>query len=206
MISVKFSYGTAHKQEEVEFKFKEGSVAIDCGANVGLVTEAIKDSGFSKIYAFEPNPYAYQILQNKFANETNIECIPKAVSHSSKAGPAKLYFHEKANSNQVKYSTGCSTASDKNNVDQNNFMVVEMVGISDFIKKLNKPVGLLKIDVEGTEADIINDLFESGLASQIDHIFVETHEEKVPSSREDMKLIREKIYREGIKNIHLEWE
>ena len=85
-------------------------------------------------------------------------------------------------------------------------MVVEMVGISDFIKSLDRPVGMLKIDVEGTEADILNDLFESGLINEIGQIFVETHESKVPSSQNDMKLIRERIEKEGIKNIHLEWE
>ena len=206
MIKVNLYYGNDHVGEERDFEFKDGSVAIDCGANVGQVTHFLSEAGFEKVYSFEPNLHAFNVLQKRFAGNSKVECLPKAVTNSSKSGPGKLYFHKKANQDQVKYSTGSSTASDKHNVDENNFMVVEMVGISDFIKSLDRPVGMLKIDVEGTEADILNDLFDSGLISEIGQIFVETHERKVPSSQNDMKLIRERIEKEGIKNIHLEWE
>jgi FkbM family methyltransferase len=206
MIKVNLYYGNDHVGEEMDFEFKDGSVAIDCGANVGQVTHFLSEAGFEKVYSFEPNLHAFNVLQKRFAGNSKVECLPKAVTNSSKSGPGKLYFHKKANQDQVKYSTGSSTASDKHNVDENNFMVVEMVGISDFIKSLDRPVGMLKIDVEGTEADILNDLFDSGLISEIGQIFVETHERKVPSSQNDMKLIRERIEKEGIKNIHLEWE
>jgi FkbM family methyltransferase len=206
MIKVNLYYGNDHGGGEVEFEFKDGSVAIDCGANVGQVTHFLSEAGFEKVYSFEPNLHAFNILQKRFADNPKVECMPKAVTNSSKSGPGKLYFHKKANQDQVKYSTGSSTAADKHNVDENNFMVVEMVGIGDFIKSLDRPVGMLKIDVEGTEADILNDLFDSGLVNEIGQIFVETHERKVPSSQNDMKLIRERIEKEGIKNIHLEWE
>lgn len=44
---------------------KTGDVCIDCGANVGYVTEKMTRKG-CVVYAFEPNPYAYKILENKF--------------------------------------------------------------------------------------------------------------------------------------------
>ena len=80
-----------------------------------------------------------------------------------------------------------------------------MVGISNFIKNLNQPVKIIKIDVEGTEADVLNDLFDSGLIYEIEHILVETHEKKVPSSREPLRLLRERIEKENLKNVHLDW-
>ncbi len=205
MTVLKLNYGNEYEAEEIEFKFDDNAIAIDCGANVGEVTDLFLEAGFKKIYAFEPNIYAYNVLEEKFRNNPNVACIPKGVTCSSKAGLTRLYLHEQASKDQVKFSTGCSTAADKNNVNENNFTVIEMVGISDFIKSLEEPVGLIKIDVEGTEADILNDLLDSGLAYEVDRIFVETHEEKVPSSREPMKLIRERIEKEGLEHIHLEW-
>mgnify|MGYP005826562025 FL=1 len=201
---LELSYGDEHESEKHEFKFDDGAIAIDCGANVGEVVDFLLKAKL-KVYAFEPNMYAYNVLERRFRDNPDVFCIPKGVTNSAKTGPAKLYFHERANEDQVKYSTGCSAASDKNNIDKDNFMVVEMVGISDFIKSLDKPVSMLKIDVEGTEADILNDLFDSGLIYEIKQIFVETHEEKVPSSREPMILIRERIEKEALEHVHLEW-
>ena len=201
---LELNYGNAYESKKLKFEFEDDAIAIDCGANVGEVVDFLLEAKL-KVYAFEPNMYAFNVLEKKFRDNPDVICIPKGITSSEKAGPAKLYLHQHANEDQVKYSTGSSTAADKNNVDRNNFMVVGMVGISDFIKSLDKPVSMLKIDVEGTEADILNDLFDSGLIYEIKQIFVETHEEKVPSSREPMILIRERIEKEALEHVHLEW-
>lgn len=192
------------ESEEINLTFNKGDIAIDCGANVGLVTDHFQNAGL-KVYSFEPNLHAYNILEKRFRNNSNVFCLPKGVTSNSKAGPAKLFFHQEANKDHVLYSTGSSTASDKNNINKDNFVVVEMVGISNFIKNLNQPVKIIKIDVEGTEADVLNDLFDSGLIYEIEHILVETHEKKVPSSREPLRLLRERIEKENLKNVHLDW-
>lgn len=204
MAVLKLYHVTSNKSEEVEFNFDDNAVAIDCGANVGKITDLLVGT-FQKVYAFEPNKYAFNVLEKKFRDNPKVVCIPKGITSSVKAGPTKLYLHENANKDQVKFSTGCSTAADKNNVNKDNFMVVDMVGISDFIKSLNHPVGFIKIDVEGTEADVLNDLFNSGLIYEIDQVFVETHEKKVPSCRGPIKLIRDRIEKEKLEHIHLEW-
>ena len=173
---LELQYGNVYESEELKFEFEDGAIAIDCGANVGEIVDFLLEAKL-KVYAFEPNMYAFNILEKKFRDNPDVICIPKGVTNSEKAGPAKLYLHQEAVRDQVKYSTGCSTAVDKNNVDKDNFTVVEMVGISDFIKSLDKPVSMLKIDVEGTEADILNDLFNSGLIYE----------------------------KEGLKHVHLEW-
>tara|TARA_Y100001973_G_C5201996_1_gene338560 strand:- start:2638 stop:3273 length:636 start_codon:yes stop_codon:yes gene_type:complete len=198
------SFNPTIGSEEINLSFAKGAVAIDCGANVGIATEQFSNAGL-EVYAFEPNWYAYNILEEKFKNNPNVTCYQKAVTNQAKSGIGRLFLHQKANINQIHYSTGSSTTSDKHNVDENNFLVVEMISISEFIKSLDKPVKLLKIDVEGTEADILNDLFETELIYKIPHILVETHERKVPSSQEPLKLIRERIEKENLKNISLDW-
>lgn len=190
--------------EEISLSFDEGDIAIDCGANVGLATEQFFRAGMH-VHAFEPNWYAYNVLEEKYKYNSNVVCHQKAVTNTEKVGIGKLFLHHKANTNQIHYSIASSTTADKHNVDEDNFLVVELIGISDFIKSLDKPVKLIKIDVEGTEADILNDLFESKLIYEIPHVLVETHDRKVPSSQGPLKMIRERIETENLKNISLDW-
>ena len=68
---------------------------------------------------------------------------------------------------------------------------------------------MLKIDVEGAEVDILRDLLDTGIANMIPFIFVETHDQKVPSIAEGMAEIRNRI-KDGqvhglYKNIYLNW-
>jgi hypothetical protein len=45
---------------------KPGGIAIDCGANVGDIATKLAKTGI-RVYAFEPNPYAFQKLQSRVA-------------------------------------------------------------------------------------------------------------------------------------------
>jgi predicted nucleotidyltransferase len=81
---------------------------------------------------------------------------------------------------------------------------VEVVDLCRFIKELEEPVGLLKLDVEGEEIDILNALIDQGLHSRIRHILAEVHEH-IPSVKEPSKKLKERIREQGITNIDLTW-
>jgi len=188
-------------------KIEPGDIVIDCGANIGQVTEYFSKRG-AEVYAFEPNIYAFNVLSDRFKNDYNIKCIQKGVSSSKACGMIKLYLHNKSDDdkmNKVVYSQGCSTMPDKHNVDQSNYLLIELVDLPGVIRKINNKIKVLKIDIEGAECDLLNDLIEQNLINDIPYVFVETHEKKVPSMREDLELLKKKIKELNLTNINLNW-
>ena len=165
-------------------------IAIDCGANVGDVTALMAKNG-AAVYAFEPNPYAFEVLNERFKDNPNVHCINKGVM--DKPGKMPLYLHEFHEEDDVKWSTGSSFLSCKSNVKEDDFVEVELVDISNFIAKLGKKVSIMKMDVEGVEYDILEKLIESGTIKRIKLLLVETHEEKIPEIRDKAEIIRSKI-------------
>lgn len=178
-------------------------VCIDCGANIGKITEIMSYAG-ATVYAFEPNPFAFKVLSGRFEGSENIHCINKGVlDHPDKM---KLFLHENAEEDQITWSTGSSLLVNKPNVDINNYIDVEIIDLIQFIIDLNVPIKVLKLDVEGVEYPIINKIIDSGLIDNIQYIFVETHEDKIPELRKIAEETRKRIQIEGIQNIYLDWE
>jgi len=189
---------------DLKIDIVRGDVVIDCGANVGVVTQHFRRLG-ATVYAFEPNPHAFIALDMNFANDPNVFCLKKGVASPEQAGPGKLFLHEYAETDQLTYSTGSSINPDKGNVDVNNYLEIELIDLCKFIKDLGVPIKVLKIDIEGAEIELLNALIDQGLSSVIEHIFVETHEKKIPSLRTPLELLKEKIEEKNITNIDLTW-
>lgn len=181
---------------------KSGDIAIDCGANIGDITEIMAQSG-ATVYAFEPNPYAFQVLSERFFHDDNIICINKGVLDQD--GKMKLYLHEFAHLDQVHWSAGSSLLDFKGNIDKNSFVEIEVIDLAKFIYEIGEEIKLVKMDVEGVEYQIIHHLINTGSIEKIKHLLVETHEKKVPELRESTRILTERIVREGLCNIDLEW-
>ena len=180
----------------------EGDITIDCGANVGDVTRYFCQKG-ATVYSFEPNPYAFQALIDKFDLSKSVHCIEKGVGCEN--GRRQLYLHENADSDQVKWSTGSSFLSFKKNIRKDKFIEVDVIDLCDFIQDLESRVKILKMDVEGVECEIMKKLIDTKVVNLIDHIFVETHEKKIPELRKDTEDLKQLIRRKNLKNINLDW-
>lgn len=177
-------------------------IAIDCGANVGIYTEIMARSG-AKVFAFEPNPVAFAALQERVVDYPNVKLFQAA--STVKPGNFKLYSHRHAKRDPLLYSVSSSLISAKSNVNENDFFEVEGIVLSDFIEQLDSPVKLLKMDVEGAEIDIINDLIDRGLHKNIVAGFVEVHDRRVKSLREPTAALRKRLEKEGATQITLDW-
>jgi FkbM family methyltransferase len=176
--------------------------AIDCGANVGVMTDIMAHSG-AKVYAFEPNPAAFAVLKKKFQNSPNVTCIPKGVF--DEPGTAPLFLHQNAEQDQLHWSTGSSLLATKSNVKKDNYVTVELVDLADFIHSLQKRVRILKLDVEGVECRILRKLISTGLILMIDHVFVETHDHKIPGLKAETDEIRHLILERKLEHVRLDW-
>jgi FkbM family methyltransferase len=185
-----------------EFRLGPGDVAIDCGANVGNVTEHLAAGG-ATVYAFEPNPYAFAQLAERFASRAHIHCLPQAVL--DRPGQSRLYLHTRAAENQVGWSQGSSLLATKSNVNPETFAEVTTIDLAEFILGLGRSVRVVKMDIEGVECRVIQRLLDSGAIAQIGHLLVETHDSRIPELRAETDALRERIAREGRTNIRLDW-
>lgn len=195
---------TLKNGESFTIELQPGDYVLDCGANVGDVTDFFQSRG-ANVIAFEPNDYAYEVLQTRFKNNSKVRCVKKGVSGIKSAGKRKLFLHESASENQIVYSTGSSIIEDKQNVNEEDYIEVEMVDLCGFLKVFKKEVKVLKIDIEGAEVELLNDLLDEELLRDIPYVFVETHEKKIPSLVEGTEKIAKRIIEEKYSNVNLNW-
>ncbi|MBX4206187.1 FkbM family methyltransferase [Candidatus Parcubacteria bacterium] len=189
------------KYNKLFSRLAPGEVAIDCGANVGKFTTKMAKPGVT-VYAFEPDPHAFKVLESKFKDNTGVVLMNKAVS--ARAGRGKLYFDKRSSADEVAWSIRSTLLAEKPNMDLKAFFEVEIIDLAEFIQGIEKPIGLMKMDIEGAEVDVLNKLIDLGLTKRIRNIVVETHE-RFPTLAEPTAKLRERIRREGISNIDLDW-
>jgi FkbM family methyltransferase len=194
--------GRKARRDLLSIKLPAGDIAIDCGANVGDITHRLASRG-ATVFAFEPNPHAFRVLQERLADAPNVYCFPLAVGVESCR--MRLYLHERSDEDEVYWSTGSSLLEFKGNVLKGKFEWVEVVDLCPFIESLNHQVRVLKLDVEGVECAILRKPIDTGLVGRIDRIFAETHDRKIPELRAETDALRDSIVKAGIKSINLSW-
>jgi len=139
---------------------KTGDICIDCGANVGTITELMLKNG-AIVHSFEPNPHAFNVLKEKFKDNKNIFLYNKGVwDRNTKT---KLYFHEHSDDDEVMWSTGSSILEYKGNVLKQKYVEIEIIDLVEFIIKMNKEISILKIDIEGAECELLEKIINTKL-------------------------------------------
>jgi FkbM family methyltransferase len=138
---------------------------IDCGSNIGLATLYFKMLyPKAEIIAFEPSRKCFQVLQKNISvnNLTNVTAYNKAVSNQE--GSASFWDP----------SEGCGDGRASILVQGNNKFIttVESVRLSDYI---TKPVDLLKMDIEGAEFMVFQELAQAKKLKLIKEIVLEYH-------------------------------
>lgn len=190
-------------------KNKKG-LFIDCGTNLGQ-----DFSHFSKYYKLsnydyvmiEPNPNCINLLKEKYADNIQnkqIVIIPKAAT--AKDGFLKLYgLSEKSESDSIynptgpdinSFSQGASVLKEHNSLfyesENQSAIVVETFRFSDYLIKqadLYETI-VIKIDIEGAEYELINDMIETNSIFIPKIIYAEFHSHFMnTTSREKYKKI-----------------
>ncbi|ALJ00807.1 FkbM family methyltransferase [Rufibacter tibetensis] len=144
---------------------EEKQFIIDGGGHVGMaVLYFTLLYPNAKILSFEPDPASFQLLEkfilyNKLSQVTLVQAALSSVK-----GTLTFRTHSKpiGKLNAGLFNAGPETVS----VD------VPAVILSDYI---DKPVDLLKLDIEGAEVQVIQELVESGKISFVNEIVVEYH-------------------------------
>jgi FkbM family methyltransferase len=190
------------RYRKIFYSIREGDVIIDCGANVGDVTAEFAKRG-AVVYAFEPHPRAFEVLEQRFLGNKRVRPLQKAVWVRNEK--MKLYMHKEAGFNPVGLSVAASFLSFKDNVSSSNYLEVEAVDLAEFVLSIGKRVKLVKMDVEGIEYDIVFHLIKTGAVKLIDYMLVETHDKKNPALVEKRRVLEREIREGGWSQIDLEW-
>lgn len=179
----------------------EGALAIDCGANVGDVTAFLLSKGL-KVIAFEPDPTALGVLRSRFPSGPELTIEGKAVG--AKPGRAPFYQTQSVSSGEIA-ETIASSLMRRDVHGSAPVSEVEIVDLVAYIQALPEPVRILKLDIEGYEAEVLEAILDAQLDRRIDLILVETHEQFSPELARRLGAIRERIAAGRIDNICLGW-
>jgi FkbM family methyltransferase len=131
---------------------------IDCGANIGLSIIYVKEKfPNAKILAFEPDDTNYFLLSKNIASfeYKNVELRKQAV-----------WIEDTV----LNFSSDASMSSKISESSSNNSISVNAIRLKDFLKE---PVDFLKIDIEGAEYSVLNDIAEQ--LHFVRNLFIEYH-------------------------------
>ncbi len=146
------------------FPIQPADTIVDIGGHIGSFTvKAASQAVDGKVYAFEPFPSTYAVLQKNTENLKNVQAHQKAVSGIS--GTQQLFF---SSSNPAENSLLRKT---DNSIEVPLITLQEAFDINHIEK-----VDLMKIDCEGAEYDI---LFNAGDSlARVQKMVMEVHEPK----------------------------
>lgn len=150
---------------------------MDVGANVGVMSQYFLDRG-AKVLAFEPNQHARKVLEARIGTHPSLTVSDAAVATSQ--GSSRLYLHENHREDEVVWSSGSSLLSTKSNVSED-YDLVPTVDIAEVLNGL-PPIKLIKIDVEGTEYELIDQIMTAERLPE--YLICESHHYKNPDLKE----------------------
>ena len=178
-------------------KLSSSSLVIDVGANVGLVSEVLARRG-ANVIAFEPNPIAFEKLRGVAQRYSNIELRNEATGIKNQK--VQLFLHKDTHATDEDLTQASSLLSAKLNVSADNFELVNEIDFAQYLKSLDRPVDLVKMDIEGYEVELLNHLLDEDAIRNINFFYIETHERKFIDLAIPTEKLKARIKKEGYEN------
>lgn len=176
-------------------------IFLDVGSHSGqTLVEVIRNNyHFDVIHCFEPMPGEYNRLTEKFGSLAlnkkvvfhNYGLLDKTVSldlHGTNVDKGSSIFPNKERMKGRELKTRC-----------------EFKRASEFFEEniSNDDLVVMKINVEGSECIIMNDLLDSKECFKIDNVMIDFDIRKVPDKKGDEALLLQRFKDEGFKNYSL---
>ena len=144
-------------------------VVIDAGANVGFFTLFAKENRADRIYSIEPDPLPYNFLEFNFKHDSSVITINKVLSHKN----------EPVDFNIVLVNSVGSVMSEHRIKDDNIISTtIDSISLHNILN-LEPTINLLKLDIEGAEYDVLDNL-DSNYFKNINQFFIEFHKDPKP--------------------------
>jgi FkbM family methyltransferase len=159
------------RQDYAFVALTESPLIVDAGANIGLATLFFKHCyPNARILAFEPEPETFAMLERNVTSNRLTDVSLFQVALGKEDGSVRLHGHPGA--------LGTTTME---NVfpDPQTDTVVDVARLSSFI---DEPVDMLKLDVEGAELAVLDDLVAASKLHLIREMVVECHHHIAPEA------------------------
>jgi len=168
-------------------------------------------SSDSIVYSFgigEDISFDLDIIQKHNCSVHGFDPTPKSIDWIKQNCPTdKFIFHKYGISDKSGYETfylpknpnhisGSATIQD--NINTQTAMQVEMKKLSDIMEELHHThIDILKIDIEGSEYNVIDNILESGILAK--QLLIEFHDRFISSGRDKSKQTVNKLHNAGYK-------
>lgn len=175
--------------------------AIDIGANLGLFSLAMAKVGFSEIHSFEPIPATHlKFLKNiELNSEFSERILPRRLGVGAKQGNVKFMVNP-TSPGQNKIATPSLDVPGKHCE-----VSCEITTLDTYLKESDiGQISLLKMDVEGFEADVLKGGSECLKSGQVDFIYSEVIEQALIDSGSSLNEFADLIASSGFTPVLLE--
>ena len=160
------------------------STVVDVGGYLGEWSQKIRDKYNPNIYVLEPIPSYYEGLVDKFKSEEKIKIFNFGLSSSS--GTVNINLD---NASSSLYKPGVGNQQ------------VEISTLDSFMESNGiDEIDLIKINIEGSEFDLLEDIIKKGLQTKIKnfqiqfHVFIENCEARRNFIRKELSKTHDCTY------------
>lgn len=162
----------------LNYKLTKDSVVFDLGGYRGDWTQQIFDLYNCTIFIFEPVAEYYNGIVDRFKD------------HPSSIRPFCFGLGSQSLKTHIRVDNDASTISD---VAEANHISIEIKSFKEFVDQFSiKKIDLMKINIEGSEFDLLDGILNNNCIQMIDNIQIQFHD-FFPNAEERMKLIRERL-------------
>lgn len=151
-------------------------ILLDCGSHLGESIKKFKtilNSSDFEFYMFEPNIFLFEQINSNSEFE---ECKKFNNAVSNKNEIVKFWGCTGNNKSSVGATLEKSKA-DSDNISENDYIEIPSIDLSEFIVDnfSKKDFIILKLDIEGSEYDVLEKLFDTNVIEYINELYIEFH-------------------------------
>lgn len=145
----------------IKMLLRNGGIFFDIGANIGSYTLIASEQNKAKVFAFEPHPLTFQLLQKNLEINKYNNALAYNYALGSVNGMISFTDNSKSSINHIV----------NDNSDIKNTIKVNCIRVDSFCNEYNVQPNIIKIDVEGFEYDVLLSFGE--YLPSVDVVFIE---------------------------------
>jgi len=142
-----------------DYNLNKESILFDVGGFEGEFTDKILKEFDCKSYIFEPHPYYFKNLKEKYKNNKNVIVFQYGLGGVTE----NIYLTDDFESSKL--------SNERTNLE------IQIKDITEVMKNLNiHKIDLLKLNIEGSEYNLLNRLINSGKINLVKKLIIQFHE------------------------------
>ncbi len=165
---------------DYNYKTTENSILIDIGTNIGITSLFFSKLRYIKaIYAFEPILDTFEQAKYNFSLNKNISKVKsfKNIGLGMNNRSETFFYNKRTKGNTGIRGELSPSYSNQKNTETRDVIICDVsVEFDEILKNLSGEKVIVKMDCEGAEYEIIENLHKSGILNKIDVLLIEWHD------------------------------